>query len=232
LTLPPKDARPPAPGDPARGPVGWWKLDEADGLEAADASGHRLVARVQGTPRWMPGQGRLSGALDLDGTQTFLDCGEAADFDFRDGLSVSLWIRARGFKKPAQTLVAKGGDTWRIHSTGDKGRVVFSLSGPQTTGKDKKKAPRALSQRAVDDGQWHHLVGVYDGQRVALYVDGALESSVSASGPLALNTEPVWLGNSSASRAQFFNGAMDDVRLYGFGLSEEEIKALHREGEK
>jgi large repetitive protein len=232
VLLQPKGGTPPAAGDPARGPVAWWKLDETEGLEAADASGHHLAAHAEGTPRWLPTQGRLGGAVELEGARTFLDCGDATDFDFRDGLSVSLWIKARDFKKTAQTLVAKGGDTWRLHSEGDKGQVVFSLSGPQTTGKDRTKLPRAISSRAVDDDQWHHLVGVYDGQRVALYVDGALDKAVTASGPIALNTEPLWLGKSAAARPQFFNGALDDVRLFRCGLSEEEIKRLYREGAK
>ncbi|MBI5384336.1 MAG: LamG domain-containing protein [Verrucomicrobia bacterium] len=232
LTLRPKDTKPPAPGDPARGPVAWWKFDETDGAEAADASGHRLAGRVQSAARWMPGQGRVGGALDLDGAKNFVDCGDRADFDFRDGVTVSFWLKPRSFKKSSQTVAAKGGDTWRFHSQGDKGQMVFSLTGPQTTGKDKNKAPRITSKRSVDDGQWHHVVGVYDGQRVALYVDGALEGSVTAAGALALNTEPLWLGNTSASRNGYFNGLLDDVRLYGCGLTEDEITALWRSGAK
>jgi large repetitive protein len=229
LVLPPREIKPPPPGDPARGPVAWWKLDETAGMEAADASGHQLGARVRGAPRWLPGQGRLKGALELEGAQTFLDCGDSDQLGFRDGLTVSLWVKASASKPAVQMLAAKGGDTWRLHTEGDKGQVAFSLSGPQTTGKDRKKAPQAVSKQAVNDGQWHQVVGVYDGQRVALYVDGALDDSVSAAGPLALTTEPLWLGHSPAGRGARFRGAMDDVRLYGYGLSAEEVKALYRE---
>jgi hypothetical protein len=229
LTLRPKDAKPPATGGPARAPVARWKLDETQGTEAADASDQRHPAQVQGNPRWAPRTERAGGALELDGAKNYMDCGDAADFDFRDGLTVSLWLRPRDLKKSAQTLAAKGSDTWSLRSEGKTGKLVFALDGPQTTGRDKRKAPRVQSKRPVDDGQWHHVAGVYDGQRIALYVDGELEESVTASGPVALNTEPVWLGNNSAARGAYFNGWLADVRLYGCGLTEAEIKALHRE---
>lgn len=228
LTLGPKETQAPALDNAARAPVAWWKLDETEGTAAADATAHRPAARIQGTPRWTAGQGRHGGALALDGAQNLVDCGGGADFDFRSALTVSLWVKPGEPKKRSQTLIAKGNDTWRLQSAGENGGFVFALSGPGTTGKDRKKAPRAASKRALDDGQWHHLLGVYDGQRIAFYVDGALEDSVAASGPLSLNTEPVWLGNNSSARGESFQGSLDDVRLYRCSLSEGEIKALYR----
>ena len=221
LTLPPKDSKAPSSG----GPVAWWKLDETTGAEAADASGNRHPARVQGTARWTS-QGRLGGAFELDDAGNFVDCGDATNFDFRDGLTVSLWVKPGQSEKSLKSLIAKGSDTWGIASDGNTGGVAFHLAGPQTTGKDKKRQTRVTAKRSLNDGQWHHLAAVYDGQRMALFVDGELADSVTASGPLAINTEPVLLGENSASRKERFVGAVDDVRLYNRGLSESEIKAL------
>lgn len=230
LVLPPRLEKPPASGDPARGLVAWWKLDEADGAEAADASGHHFAGHIQGAPHWAPGQGRIGGALDLDGTRSFVDCGDAVDFSCRDRLTVSLWFKSRSARKGNQTLIAKGNDSWSLSTAGEKGHLVFALNGPETTGKDKHKMPWVTSKEGVDDGQWHHVAGVYDGEHVSLYVDGALAGTVAASGPLTLNSEPVWLGNNPAARGLFFNGWLDDVRLYARGLSEEEVKTLHHDG--
>jgi hypothetical protein len=233
LALKPKDAKPPAPGSPARGPVAWWKLDETTGANAADASGHHHPARIQGPAKWAPGNGQAGGAVELDGARSFLDCGDEAEFDFRDGLTVSLWVKPQARPaKGSQTLVAKGNDTWSLETTGKDGKLVFSLSGPQSTGKDRKKGPRVMSRTVSDSTRWHHVVGTYDGQRIALYVDGELTESVTAAGPVAVNTEPVWLGNNSAARAGHFAGALDDVRLFSCGLTEQEIKALYRGGGK
>ena len=55
-----------------------------------------------------------------------------------------------------------------------------------------------VSKRKVDDGEWHHVVGVMDGQRAALYVDGELEDSAAAK-PIAQNNAPVMIGCNSTS---------------------------------
>ena len=144
LTLPPKDVKPTASAEPAA----WWKLDETGGADAADASSHYLKASVQGQPRWAPGQGKIGGALAFDG-RTFVDCGDAPELGFHKALTVSLWLKSPGFKKTAQTLIAKGSDTWRLHSEGEKGQLVWVLTGLQTTGKDKGKPVRLLTKRSV-----------------------------------------------------------------------------------
>ena len=80
----------------------------------------------------------------------------------------------------------------------------------------------------LDDGQWHHVAALYDGQRLALYVDGLLEDSLPASGTIAADDQPVMIGCNPAAYARRFNGWIDDVRLYGYALGEDEIKALAR----
>ena len=40
----------------------------------------------------------------------------------------------------------------------------------------------------VNDGRWHHLVGIYDGTRIRLYVDGQLDVSSEASGNINRNS--------------------------------------------
>lgn len=188
-----------------------------------------MAARVLGQPRWGPGQGRVEGALQFDGPEAALDCGGMDELNFKDALTVSLWLKApAGGKSPPSSLVAKGNNTWRLQSAADHKSVSFALTGPLTTGKTNVSPPMLKTRRPLDDGQWHHLAGVYDGQRVTLYLDGNLEDSVAASGLVAVNTEPVMVGQNSMGRTEPFKGWVDDVRLYGRGLADKEIKALHQ----
>ena len=54
--------------------------------------------------------------------------------------------------------------------------------------------------KTVNDAQWHHVVGVYDGRQMYLYSDGELEISANARGNLGINDDPVFIGaNSSRS---------------------------------
>lgn len=228
LTLKPPATRAGALQSGTEGSVAWWKFDETQGGAAADATGHGLAGRVQGQPRWAPGQGRFGGALELDGATGFVDCADAQEFDFREGMSLSVWFKVRRFDKMPPVLVTKGNNTWQLQFTGDQHRLNFALTGPQTKGTTRSRSPSVTSNRALDDGQWHHVVGAYDGQRVALYVDGKLADSMSASGLIAQNTEPVMIGGSPTTRSRPFEGWIDDVRLYSCGLRESAIQALYR----
>ena len=211
------------------GLVGWWKLDETKGNKAEDASGHQLAGNVVGKANWAPEQGRIGGAMEFDGTNTFINCGRAPEFDFRDGMTVSAWIKVREFNKTWQAIVTKGDTAWRLQREQDSGMVTFSFN----TGAEAESADQNLvslvSKQKVDDGQWHHLVGVVDGRRAALYVDGELSASADAK-PIAQNSAPVMIGCNSTAYERRFNGWIDDVRLYGYGLSEAEVQALYRGG--
>lgn len=208
------------------GLVAWWKLDETEGNRAEDASGHRLAGKVVGPPRWAPGKGVLGGAMEFDGKKTLINCGRAPEFDFSNGLTVSAWFKVRQFDKPWQALVTKGDDAWRLQRNKEEGTLVFRVEQLKSTNRSARGGLNVVSKRKVDDGRWHHVVALYDGQRAALYLDGVLENTVAGSGPLAQDSQPVMIGGNSQAYNRRFNGWIDDVRLYGYGLSEAEVKAL------
>lgn len=224
LTLRPKATA--RSGPEATGPVAWWKLDEASGPTAASAAGTNLTAQLHGQPRWAPEQGRLEGALEFDGSGNWIECPESRDLNASDSLSVAVWFRARPDAKGGGTLVAKG-DAWQLlHRPGEKPEVELALVGPQPSSKAKGPPPRTVCP-APTDGQWHHLVGVYDGTKAVLYLDGVEQASASVSGPIAWNNLPVTFAENAASRGRLWSGWLDDARLYARALSVEEVKALH-----
>lgn len=207
------------------GLVGWWKLDEANGKKAEDATIHQFTGNVVGKANWAPEQGRLGGAMEFDGTNTFINCGKAPEFDFSESMTVAAWIKVRKFDKEWQAIVTKGDTAWRLQRNGNEGGVTFDFDSPRASG--GKTVVRVISKRSVDDGQWHQVVGLSDGRRAALYVDGELEDSGEAK-PIAQNTQSVMIGCNSEHYERRFNGWIDDVRLYSYGLSEDEVKGLYR----
>jgi hypothetical protein len=209
------------------GLVAWWKLDETKGSKAEDATGHQFTGNVVSKPNWAPEQGRIAGAMDFDGRTTFINCGKAPEFDLRDGMTVAVWIKVREFNKTSQAIVTKGDTAWRLQRQADTGMVTFSFNTGSVVESSDQNLVSLVSKRKVDDGQWHHLVGVSDGRRASLYLDGELEDSGDAK-PIAQNSAPVLIGCNSTAYERRFNGWIDDVRLYGYGLSEAEVKALYR----
>jgi hypothetical protein len=211
------------------GLVAWWPLDESSGTKAQDGSGHGLTGNVVGNALWAPQQGKLGGAMEFDGVSTFINCGKAPEFDFTDGMTVAAWIKVRKFDKTWQAIVTKGDTAWRLQRQEDTGKVTFSFDSGSRVSSGGGDLVGVVSKQSVDDGKWHHVVGLTDGRRVALYLDGELQATATAK-PLAQNTYSVMIGCNAQYYDRRFNGWIDDVRLYGYALSDDEVKALYLAG--
>lgn len=83
---------------------------------------------------------------------------------------------------------------------------------------------------AVYDGRWHHVVGTCDGKVGRLYVDGVLRD-ISTSNRVAPNDAPFTIGGVTGG-CEFYDGALDEVRLYSRPLSDAEAKALYEYDER
>ena len=78
-------------------------------------------------------------------------------------------------------------------------------------------------------GSWHHIAGTYDGSVLAIYVDGQLAAQQSASGPIAITTDPLNIASKpSGTIFTRFNGNIDDVRIYGSALPADQIAQLYQ----
>jgi hypothetical protein len=75
-------------------------------------------------------------------------------------------------------------------------------------------------------GAWHHIVGVYDGSKMILYVNGAAVTNITvAAGSFTPNgTQPLRIGATTIPN-RTFNGYVDEVAFYGSALSAATIKA-------
>jgi chitodextrinase len=74
------------------------------------------------------------------------------------------------------------------------------------------------------DYVWTHLATTYDGTTLRLYVNGRLEAQQGVSGSMSASTGPLRLGGDSIF-AEWFEGLIDDVRIYNRPLDPSEIEA-------
>ncbi|MBM4025475.1 MAG: hypothetical protein FJ280_08710 [Planctomycetes bacterium] len=209
------------------GLVAWWKLDEQAGRTAADSSGQGHNATVQGNPDWQPAAGRLGGAIALGGDGDFLDVAAGAAFDCSAGVTVAAWIRVNAFDRPWQAIVTKGDNTYRIQRNNETNTLEFACTGLVIPGGNPYGS--LFGSTPIGRNQWHHVAGVYDGKRMYLYVDGTLDASQEAWGAINTNDTPVQIGANTQMQDRFWNGLLDDVRIYNYGLSEAQIRRLYQE---
>ncbi|MFB0524015.1 MAG: LamG domain-containing protein, partial [Phycisphaerae bacterium] len=205
--------------------IGWWKFDETEGSNAHDSSGSGHTGTLLGNPRWQPARGRVGGALEFDGDGDYVNLGKKSDFDITEQITVAAWIKVNRFDKEWQAIVSKGDSSWRVQRVRETDSLEFACSGLQVPGTQWGGIYGKIS---VNDGQWHHATGVYDGKKLSLYVDGKLDVSVNAPGKINVNDYPVYIGENAERTGRFWNGLIDDVRVYNYALSQEEIEALCR----
>jgi hypothetical protein len=80
----------------------------------------------------------------------------------------------------------------------------------------------------VNPNSWYHLVGVYDGSKVLLYVNGALVDSTALTAAYTPNTNaayPLNLGARPDGGAYAYSGLMDEVACYTNALSASQVAA-------
>ena len=80
------------------------------------------------------------------------------------------------------------------------------------------------SVKSVNDNIWHHLIGTYDGSILKLYIDGLLDSTDDSPGSCSNPNINFQIGRWVGGSSQYFNGLIDEVRIYNRVLSAEEIR--------
>jgi regulation of enolase protein 1 (concanavalin A-like superfamily) len=200
--------------------IGWWTFDEGVGRTALDWSGHDNHGAIQDNPVWTVGYDGYGGALDFDGIGDYVNCGNAAIFDITEQITVTVWIKVEKFEQEWQGIVTKGDTAWRIVRDNKTNQVQFACD----------DAAALSGTINVNDGQWHHIAGVYDGSDIFLYVDGSVDVSDTATGTISTNTYNLLIGETerAGGKGRYWNGLIDDVRIYNKALTQEEIEQVMR----
>ena len=203
--------------------IAWWKLDDGSGNAAADSSGNGLAGTLVGNPTWA--DGIASGALKFDGEGKYVDTCKDPKFNITNQITIAAWIKVDAFDREWQTIISKGDSSWRLQRNWNKGTLEFGCTGLVVP---SNRWGGIYGRTDVNDGQWHHAVGVYDGQKLNLYVDGRLEVLVDVKGSININDYPVLIGENAEKPKRFWNGLIDDVRVYSYGLNADEVAALFK----
>ncbi|MDH3643251.1 MAG: LamG domain-containing protein, partial [Gammaproteobacteria bacterium] len=218
-------------GAAAMGPIAHWKLDDGTGLTAVDSEGGHDGTLTSG-PAWVAGQ--LGDALDFDGADDYVDLTSDAELDdvFVGGATAMAWIEpaswgnngyGRIFDK--STSPSATGDGWAIRLNKDNGGLNF---GQGFTG---GRGWWRFAESSINFNTWHHVALAYDASSTAndptVYLDGspvAVTRVDTPSGDIRSDASiNLHLGNHASSAATFFDGKIDDARIYDRILDATEI---------
>ncbi|MCK4428979.1 MAG: LamG domain-containing protein, partial [Candidatus Aenigmarchaeota archaeon] len=165
--------------------------------------------------------GKFGGALDFDGTDDYVDCGNDSSLDITDAITVEAWVN----------FAAAPTGHWTAFVSKDEGSGV---NNKWVFGYMNGKTVFHVGDASADDfhvysnewtpilNQWYHLAVVKSGDTYTFYRDGAADGTDSAT--LAIPTINAHLEIGRAEGGGCFNGIMDEVRIYNYALSQSQIQ--------
>jgi hypothetical protein len=169
-----------------------------------------------GFPSYVPKRisGKIGYAQEFDGTDDFINCGDRPSVRITGtSLTIEAWVQLQEDIAPQWgTGIAGKGDSYALFQDWDGNRKLsFTVrTSSQSWASDSNKQ---LST-------WYHLVGVYDGTDIIIFVDGNYVYDYSQSGSIAGTSDPVWIGKGD----QAFDGLIDEVRISNVIRSADWIK--------
>ena len=180
-----------------------WKLDEADGVVAADSTGANDGTLV-GNPLWQPAGGKLGGALQLDGIDDYVRTPFVAD-PGKQAFSVFAWVKGGG---PGQVIVSQTDWANWLMAGAATGELTTELKEFGRTGKSLASAV------VITDGTWHRVGLSWDGSNRILYVDD-VEVAKDTQAELRSSSGGLYIGaGKNLGATTFWSGLIDDVRVY------------------
>lgn len=225
-------------------PAAFWRMGDHDPFAAVGTGvledyGPGGLDAVWTTPATPEAVGALIG--DGDGAVRFIAAfaqyaQRAADAAFNilaaTSLTLECWVRFTALPGTGYVLVKRqtsvGNSPYYQLTIDTAGKPRFFVRGA-TSGEGGVTGPSA-----INDGGWHHVVGVRDAPAdlLMLYVDGELVAvgTDPSVGDLA-TTNPVWIGTHGTSAViagQYLDGSIDEVAIYRTALRSDRIEAHRR----
>jgi fibronectin type 3 domain-containing protein len=198
-------------------------FSETSGTTAADSSGNNHTGTLVGTVTHVTG--KSGNGISLDGSTGYVTLPTGVVADLGD-CTIATWV------KPNAT------QTWaRIFDFGDgTGRYMYLT--PRSSGGKVQfgvttvygyNAQFITGTAALTTGAWSHVAVALKGDRATLYVNGVAVGGCSTYGflPFQLRaTKQNYLGRSQFSADPYFNGLIDEFRIYRTALDAASIYTL------
>jgi hypothetical protein len=187
---------------------------------ANDASGNNNNGTVYGPSPTADRKGNPNSAFLFDGIDDYIEINHSASLNLTQQFSISFWARLETDgpyyfpyhiieKYPCWGIGQREDDiNWGI-TTNIGYFPIFVLT--------------------FEYKKFIHLVMIYDGSRLSTYCNGVLKASTPASGLLVQNTNKVYISRYNFGGDYFFDGTLDNFRIYNRALTQPEIIALYNE---
>ena len=213
---------------PTNGVVGYWSFDAGtiSGKNVKDQLG-KNDGELDGNPKVVAG--KVGKGLEFDSSNfVHIPGTDTLDFNGAEAITVAAWIKGAS-DKPVDGAVAgtccgtivaqRDVNGWALRFDGrNAGAELEFITMPGWQGDG------GFGAAALPKGEWHHIIGIVDGNKKYLYVDGKLNMEGDYNGPMSTQGTETEIGSASDGG---FIGVIDEVVIYDRAISENEVRQLY-----
>ncbi|HEY7118821.1 MAG TPA: Ig-like domain-containing protein [Tepidisphaeraceae bacterium] len=199
------------------GLLGAWGFDDAAGTTATDSSGHSFNGTLANAT-WTA-SGKFGGALSFNGANSWVTVADNALFHLTTGMTLEAWVKPSSLSGWTNVVMKEraGGLAYALYASDDSNHPPAGYI--NRGGSDIS----SVGASVLALGAWTHLATTYDGANLRLYVNGTLVRTKAITGNVTSSTSPIRIGGDSVW-GEYFNGLIDEVRVYSRALSLTEIQ--------
>ena len=197
--------------------VAAYNFNEGTGTTVTDRSGHSNTGTTRGTT-WTTA-GKFGGALVFNGTDAWVTVADAASLRLTTAMTLAAWVFPTTTTGKRDILLKEGTnvDIYNLYARNEHGQPESNVFVGGTN-------RIAQGGGGLAANVWTHVAGTYDGATLRLFLNGVQVASTTVSGAVATSTGPLRIGGNSIW-GEFFQGRIDEVRIYNDVLTAAEILA-------
>jgi beta-glucanase (GH16 family) len=209
--------------------IGHWPLNETAGTTAVDSSGKAAHGTLQGGMSFEANsvRGNLGAALLFDGIDDYVDLPDGFD-EFDNGFTVTLWAKPTAVKNYARFIELGNGPSSNniyLGRDGTTNGLRFKVFGGSSS------AGTVIAADAIELNRWQFFAATIDTSgNVTLYKNGQPVQTGTSTWPWGLTRTQNYLGRSNWSSDDYYQGAMDEVKVFDYAMTAQQVQSVFTAG--
>jgi type II secretory pathway pseudopilin PulG len=206
--------------------MGDWGFDEGSGTSAIDSSGNGSTGIIYGSPSYStstPYGGGIAGqyALNFDGVNDYARVSDSPLLSPAGGLTISSWVYTSQANFGSWTIVGKD-QSFQNQLVADNKIQNSIYCGGAWHQVDTTSAP-------LVPGRWNYVAVTFDGSVQKTYANGEIVQQWNLSCQINDSSSDLYIGSWTGT-SEFFNGTIDQVRIYNAALPASAIRENYLAG--
>lgn len=202
------------------------RFDEGTGTAANDVSGNANTGSLGSgnssrVPAWVAG--KFGKALQFDGVDDGVSIADSTSLRFTKEFTAEMWVKPTNLAVGQKMLIEKTNantNGWTFYKTSpNTSDVQFEFPNINNEG--------LLAANALSNGAWSHIVLTVKNRVGSIYTNGDLEISRTWTVDGIVSTDALWIG-SRAGSGLFFDGTIDELRVYTIAYAPDELYVMKR----